>query len=282
LFATAALVALIAPRARASDAESDMVGKPAPEIQVTAWIHGDGRTKLADFRGEAVLLEFWRSRCPMSRCPTPHMNKLHEQYGAKGLNVIGVTSEDLPTTLRWITHAADSVPGYRIAIRGGEQYAVTSMPYAYLIGPDGVVAWEGHPGSLPVREVLARVLKSVKPPSKEALEARAASRLAFAESLVEDRQFARAEAELTQIQKAYPTTETAKKAATRAKEIVAGPNEAEYDAQKQIARLVGGFEHPAERLKAKEAEALAKRLAKLSDELKPKAPRASLLSSDLD
>jgi hypothetical protein len=35
------------------------VGQLAPEIQVTDWINGDGRTSISDFRGEVVFLEFW-------------------------------------------------------------------------------------------------------------------------------------------------------------------------------------------------------------------------------
>jgi hypothetical protein len=34
-------------------------GRLAPEIFVSHWIGGDGRTSIADFRGEVVLLEFW-------------------------------------------------------------------------------------------------------------------------------------------------------------------------------------------------------------------------------
>ncbi len=33
----------------------------APEIEIDAWINGDGRTSLADYRGEVVLLEFWNT-----------------------------------------------------------------------------------------------------------------------------------------------------------------------------------------------------------------------------
>ena len=35
------------------------VGQLAPEIFVSHWIGGDGRTSITDFRGEVVLLEFW-------------------------------------------------------------------------------------------------------------------------------------------------------------------------------------------------------------------------------
>jgi hypothetical protein len=66
-FALAALglaLAVAAPLATSGTAWSQdgaaaVVGKPAPEIQVGDWINGDGRSTLADFRGEVVMLEFW-------------------------------------------------------------------------------------------------------------------------------------------------------------------------------------------------------------------------------
>ncbi len=38
---------------------NSFIGKKAPEIRPTDWIGGDGRTSLADFKGEVVMLEFW-------------------------------------------------------------------------------------------------------------------------------------------------------------------------------------------------------------------------------
>ena len=35
------------------------VGALAPDIQIQDTINGDGRTSLADFKGEVVFLEFW-------------------------------------------------------------------------------------------------------------------------------------------------------------------------------------------------------------------------------
>ena len=45
----------------ASAGGNSFQGKLAPEIRPSGWIGGDGRTSLADFRGEVVLLEFWFS-----------------------------------------------------------------------------------------------------------------------------------------------------------------------------------------------------------------------------
>ncbi len=35
------------------------VDQLAPDIQISSTINGDGRTSLADFRGEVVFLEIW-------------------------------------------------------------------------------------------------------------------------------------------------------------------------------------------------------------------------------
>jgi len=37
------------------------VGKEAPELQTKEWINSDGRTTLADLRGEVVLVEGWKT-----------------------------------------------------------------------------------------------------------------------------------------------------------------------------------------------------------------------------
>ena len=64
LFLGAALLALAttAPlSAWSQDAapKTAVKGQAAPDIEVGDWINGDGRTSLADFRGEVVFLEFW-------------------------------------------------------------------------------------------------------------------------------------------------------------------------------------------------------------------------------
>jgi hypothetical protein len=37
--------------------EANLVGQDAPEIQTSDWLGSDGRTRIADYRGEVVLLE---------------------------------------------------------------------------------------------------------------------------------------------------------------------------------------------------------------------------------
>jgi len=59
----AAMVALLAgsTAALALGGEGPLVGKEPPELQTKEWINSDGRTTLADFKGEVVLIEGWKT-----------------------------------------------------------------------------------------------------------------------------------------------------------------------------------------------------------------------------
>ena len=269
--------------AAATAGEGSLVGKPAPEIDAREWIHGDGRASLADFRGAVVVLEFWKTHCPVSRGDVRHLVKLAEDYGKKGLEVIALTSDDDRRTLQRFLANVDASPNYRLATGCAGGYAMTHTPYAVLVGPDGKVLFDGAAGrSLSDKDVEA-ALKLVRAPTPDELEARAAKRLAFAETFAGDRLFARADFELRETARLYGATPSGKKAAERVKSFADGDVAAELDAQRDVAKLIGlnpSLEHPTDKLKAQECEALAKKLAKKADEVRAKAPRAAALAEE--
>lgn len=263
--------------------QASLVGQPAPEIQAGAWIHGDGRTTLADFKGRVVLLEFWKTQCGASRGEIRHLVKLADDWGRKGLEIVALTSDDDRAALtRFLTHA-DPSPSYRIAIGGASGYAVTRVPCAVLIGTDGKVLFDGTGGRTFSDKDVEAALKAVRPPSADDVEAQAARRLAFAESFAADRLFARAEYELTQVVRTCPGAPSAKRAEAVLKSFESGDAAAELAAQKDVARLAGlnaTLEHAAERPKSSDAASLAKRLAKKADEIRAKTPRAAALADE--
>ena len=67
-----------------------LLGQPAPEISVKAWIRGEPAT-LAALRGQVVLLEFWATWCKPCEQMFPKLKNLDQEYGPRGLNVIALT-----------------------------------------------------------------------------------------------------------------------------------------------------------------------------------------------
>lgn len=278
--AAAALVVLAAVHAQG---DGSLEGRPAPEIETTVWLGGDGRTTLADFRGQVVLLEFWKTSCGASRSEIRHLVRLAEDLGKKGLEIVALTGEDDRRTLeRFLAHV-DASPGCRVAIGRAPGYAVKRLPCAVLVGADGNVLVDGTAGrSISSRDVEA-ALKAAKPPGAGEAEPRAAKRLAFAASFADARLFARAERELRETARLFPGTAAARDAAERLEALAADTGAAaELAAQKEVAKLAGldaSFERPAARLKPSDAEARAKRLAKKADDLRAKTPAAAEMAA---
>ena len=282
-FLRASSAAAIVVAAAVAFGDTSLAGKPAPEIQAAEWIHGDGRTTLADFRGEVVLLEFWKAKCPASRAEVRHLVKLTEDYGRRGLAVIALTGDDDRRSItRFLTHT-DASPNYRIALGGAGGYPVARLPCTVLVGADGNVIVDGTTGRTVSDKDVESALKAAQPLGAEQLEARAAKRLAFAETFVADKFFARAEYELKEVAKLGGASESARRAQEILKSFGDGDAAAELAAQKDVAKLAGlnaTLEHASGRVKSSEAESLAKRLAKKADELRAKTPRAAQLAEE--
>ncbi len=67
-------------------------GKAAPDFSLTTL---DGKTvRLSDFRGKAVLLNFWATWCEPCKIEMPWFVDLQKQYAAQGLQIVGVAMDD--------------------------------------------------------------------------------------------------------------------------------------------------------------------------------------------
>jgi len=50
--------------------------------------------KLSDFKGKVIILNFWATWCVPCRAEIPTLVELQSKYGAKGLQVVGVSVDD--------------------------------------------------------------------------------------------------------------------------------------------------------------------------------------------
>jgi peroxiredoxin len=52
------------------------------------------QVRLSDFRGKAVVLNFWASWCAPCRREIPWFTEFQKEYGPRGLQIIGVSMDD--------------------------------------------------------------------------------------------------------------------------------------------------------------------------------------------
>src|SRR5271154_1529282 len=72
-----------------------MKGKPAPAFTLVD-LNGK-KVSLADYKGKAVLLNFWATWCGPCKLEIPWIVKLRDQYKSQGFEVLGIESDNYDT-----------------------------------------------------------------------------------------------------------------------------------------------------------------------------------------
>ena len=134
-----------------------LVGAAAPEFSLKDL--SGLQVRLADLRGKTVLLDFWATWCPPCRRALPHIQKVHDDYGPLGLEVLGINSEppDKPRSYlarHGYTFTTLSDPGGRVT----GSYGVTGIPTTVIIDESGTVSSYsvGYKTESELRGLLAR------------------------------------------------------------------------------------------------------------------------------
>ena len=82
--------------AEAGDAQSalnPLIGKSAPQFSLED-LTGK-KVSLADYKGKAVLINFWATWCGPCKIETPWLVDLRNQYAGKGFEILGVSTDDI-------------------------------------------------------------------------------------------------------------------------------------------------------------------------------------------
>jgi peroxiredoxin len=98
----------------------DLRGKRAPEFSLHTT---DGKkVSLSDYKGKAVLINFWATWCAPCKIEMPYLVTLRNQYAPQGFEILGVNADEPGT------------PRTKVAKFGQEQ----GLSYPLLLGDDAM------------------------------------------------------------------------------------------------------------------------------------------------
>ena len=119
-------------------APEGLVGKAAPFLTYKDSLGNE--VKIGD--GKVAIVYFWQTNCSACSLMIPFLNRMHEEYGPKGLVVLGIGV--MESVLRSEKYKADKgtkyplIPDQQGKVTIG--YGINLTPSAFIIRPDGKVA----------------------------------------------------------------------------------------------------------------------------------------------
>jgi len=143
----------------------ELMGQPAPPFTLPD-LHGK-QISLEDFRGKALLLNFWATWCPPCKKEMPSLNALLKDHGDRGVAVLSIAAD---RSLKRLETFVEDVPLDFPVLRDpegtvSERYKVYALPTTFLVGYDGTLVekflgernWNSE-------EIVQKILKVVPPP----------------------------------------------------------------------------------------------------------------------
>src|SRR5690348_18214259 len=131
---------LVKPPAAGSVTSSNPKGVPAPDFELNGL---DGKKiKLSDYKGKAVVLNFWATWCAPCKIEIPWFVELQKEYGPQGLQIVGVAMDDSDKDdiQKFVKEMGVNYPILLGKEAVGDQYGgVNVLPTTYFIDRDGKI-----------------------------------------------------------------------------------------------------------------------------------------------
>jgi len=131
--------------------QENLVGKPAPKIDIEQWIYpkiqvADWQTLQvpADLSGKTIVIDFWFTRCAPCVASIPELNLLARQF--PDVVFLSVTFDEPDEINRFLDKMVMHYPvGSDPSLKTIRAFGVTGYPETFLIDRNGIVQWQGSP-----------------------------------------------------------------------------------------------------------------------------------------
>ncbi|MEZ4298054.1 MAG: redoxin domain-containing protein [Polyangiaceae bacterium] len=147
----------------------DKIGTFAPWKPVTA-VSGSIPANMAALRGKVVVLDFWASWCGACKLMSPHLSKIQTTYASQGVQVIGLTTDEVKVASKAVQAQSMS---YAVASDANETamaaYGVRVLPTLFVIDKKGVIreVMTGFDSNKPaeLEKILKKLIAEPAPPA---------------------------------------------------------------------------------------------------------------------
>ena len=130
-------------RSSAPSRPGALVTLPRPILEAENKATSGGPIKLGDYSGKVLLVNLWATWCGPCRMETPELVKLHKEFQSRGVEVIGLSTEDPVASAESVS---DFIREYKVDYQIGwatREVAQTLMqgrsaiPQSFVIARDG-------------------------------------------------------------------------------------------------------------------------------------------------
>jgi thiol-disulfide isomerase/thioredoxin len=157
---TAAMLALAACSRPAERPGSAKVGEPAPQIELTEILRGDVKeiNGWEDFKGKAVVLEFWSPDCEPCVENLPHLTALAGKFSGRPVVFISAALAPKDEVAEFLKdHEMAGIVAADTPMALFRSFKGRGIPHTILIDKDGKVAAFTYP-SMVTEETLENLL----------------------------------------------------------------------------------------------------------------------------
>lgn len=138
------------------------IGSKMAEFGANFYKNGEKRQT----KPKATLLDFWATWCGPCRKTLPVLANVYNKYASKGLEVIGISNEDIKTLNAFYSSQHQSpYPLYRDATQEmWRRYGIRAVPTLMLLDENGYIkrVWSGAPSQAMVEKLVVEVLDESK------------------------------------------------------------------------------------------------------------------------
>lgn len=125
-----------------------MVGKPAPEFEVTL-LDGNKKVSKSSMKGKYYLMDFWAVWCGPCRAEMPTLHKVYEKFKSDKFEILSLSFDRKKSAIAQYRKKDWKMPWLHTFVEGGfknpmsKRFEVSGIPKPILIDPQGNIIASG-------------------------------------------------------------------------------------------------------------------------------------------